>query len=252
MKTSFYFVLWILIYPFLGLFHNAFINANSFIIAFLLVWILSSFLNKSMPDILSYEYKVRGMPMLEDIYSGNLIRFLKNLQRDMIIRIVTAAYFFLSTVMIVLMMIIYHSYDWIALLIFVFIDFSVGRATIMYMRSYEYLKRNLSENSCAEIARGLYKIDYSSYKENRQLRSYGDMYRPMPRHFEAFRNFSIIVALICTVLGLLSIVISIGNMMGNGRFHLGDLFSSVMILYGSLAIYYGLKDLISCLQTKVA
>ncbi len=32
MKTSFYFVLWILIYPILGLLNNSFINENSFVV----------------------------------------------------------------------------------------------------------------------------------------------------------------------------------------------------------------------------
>lgn len=37
MKTSFYFVVWILIYPLLGLFHSGFVNQNAFIIALLAV-----------------------------------------------------------------------------------------------------------------------------------------------------------------------------------------------------------------------
>lgn len=38
MKTSFYFVLWILIYPILGLFNNSFIDNNAFIVALAIVW----------------------------------------------------------------------------------------------------------------------------------------------------------------------------------------------------------------------
>ena len=37
MKTSFYFVLWILIYPILGLFNNSFIDNSAFIVAFAIV-----------------------------------------------------------------------------------------------------------------------------------------------------------------------------------------------------------------------
>lgn len=33
MRTSFYFVLWILIYPILGLFNNSFTDNNAFIVA---------------------------------------------------------------------------------------------------------------------------------------------------------------------------------------------------------------------------
>ncbi len=41
MKTSFYFVVWILIYPLLGLLHNSFIDNNSFLVALAAVWGLS-------------------------------------------------------------------------------------------------------------------------------------------------------------------------------------------------------------------
>lgn len=55
MKTSFYFVLWILIYPILGLFNNRFIDNNAFIVALAIVWGLSWLLNRMMPDTLTYE-----------------------------------------------------------------------------------------------------------------------------------------------------------------------------------------------------
>lgn len=56
MKTSFYFVLWILIYPILGLFHSSFIDNNSYIVALAIVLGLSWILNRLMPTTLSYEH----------------------------------------------------------------------------------------------------------------------------------------------------------------------------------------------------
>lgn len=53
MKTSFYFVLWILIYPILGLFNNTVINDNAFIVALAVVWGFSWLLNRIMPETLT-------------------------------------------------------------------------------------------------------------------------------------------------------------------------------------------------------
>lgn len=59
--------MWILIYPFLGLFNNSFIDNNSFIIAFAIVWALTWLLNSMMPEILNYEQISQITPILEDV-----------------------------------------------------------------------------------------------------------------------------------------------------------------------------------------
>ncbi len=75
MKTSFYFVLWILIYPLLALFNNSFIDNNSFIIALAVVWGVSYLLNRSIPDTIRYERIERSFPIMETVYTGNVKTF---------------------------------------------------------------------------------------------------------------------------------------------------------------------------------
>ena len=94
MKTSFYFVLWILIYPILGLFNNA------FIVALAIVWGLSWLLNRIMPVTLTYERASQIAPVLEDVYTGNVSAFMKRLSRESNIEIVTAIYFIVTTIVI--------------------------------------------------------------------------------------------------------------------------------------------------------
>ena len=72
MKTSFYFVIWIIIYPLLGLFHSPALSQNSFIVALLIVWGLSWLLNRSMPDTLRYEAALTRVSLMELLYSGNI------------------------------------------------------------------------------------------------------------------------------------------------------------------------------------
>lgn len=249
MKTSFYFVVWILVYPFLRLFNNPFINNNSFIIAFIGVWIFASFINKTMPKIISYEFKIKGLPMMEEIYTGNIALFARRLNRDTLIETITAVYFILSTLMIAISMLIYRSFDWIALIIFIFLAVSVGQRAASYIRASNELKADPTANRCAAIAGNLYRQSYSAFYQTRVRQSYASMFLPVPRNFGIFRVFSMCMALICGLLGLLSVTTSIISFFDNGSFHLGDFVSSIMIIYGSLAIYYGIKDFISSLQS---
>lgn len=96
MKTSFYFVLWIIIYPILGLLNNSFINQNSFIIALVIVWGLSWSLNKIMPKTLTYERASQIAPLLEEVYTGDVADFKKRVTRDMWIESVTSVYFIIT------------------------------------------------------------------------------------------------------------------------------------------------------------
>lgn len=249
MKTSFYFVIWILVYPFLRIFNNPFINNNSFIIAFIGVWILAYFINKSIPQIIIYDRRIKGIPMLEEIYTGNIRLFENRLNRDAIIQGITAVYFLLSTALIIIMMVIYHSMDWIALLIFIFLTLSVSQRAFVFVRSCKKLKSNPSSQTGIDIAKEIYNLSYISYYDRRQRMSYAAMFMPIPRHYGVFRIFSMCMALICMLLGIASVIMSIFSLIGNQYYHLGDFASSIIILYGALAVYYGISDFITSLQS---
>ena len=100
MKTSFYFVLWILIYPILGLFNNDFITENAFVVAIAVVWGLSWLLNRMMPEILTYERVSQIAPTMENIYTGNVNAFIKRLRTETRIETFTSIYFLVTTVVI--------------------------------------------------------------------------------------------------------------------------------------------------------
>ena len=100
MKTSFYFVLWILIYPILGLLNNSFIDNNAFIVALVVVWGLSWLLNRIMPNTMTYEHALNVAPILEDVYTGNVASFSKRLSKEATIELVTAIYFIVTTIVI--------------------------------------------------------------------------------------------------------------------------------------------------------
>lgn len=249
MKTSFYFVFWILIYPILGLFNNSFIDNNAFIVSLAIVWGLSWLLNRMMPDSLSYERASQVAPILEDVYTGNVSSFKKRLVRDSNIETVTAIYFAVTTVVIALAIFKVGVNDWIAFVIFGLFTYGAISRSISLIRAKAALKSNPTPEQCMEIADETYKLDYASYYDAHNGVSYQDMLPPKPRYFKAFKIFSIVFAVIASLLGLLYIILSILIMLSQTTLETGAV-AGMYFLYGSLAAYFGVKDFASCLHTR--
>lgn len=245
MKTSFYFVLWILIYPILGLFNNSFIDNNAFIVALAIVWGLSWLLNRIMPDTLTYEVA----PILEDVYTSNVDSFKKRLVRESNIETVTAIYFTVTTVVISLAIFKAGVNDWIALVIFGFFTYGAISRSISLMRAKATLKSNPTSEQCMEIADETYKLDYASYYDARNGVSYQDMFPPKPKYFKTFKVFSVVISAIASLLGLLYIILGVLIMLSQTTLEAGAV-AGMYFLYGSLAAYFGVKDFVSCLHSK--
>lgn len=249
MKTSFYFVLWILIYPILGLLNNSFINNNAFIVALAIVWGLSWILNRLMPDILTYERVSQIAPILEDVYTGNVSSFKKRLVREANIETVTAIYFTVTTAVIALAIFKAGVNDWIALVIFGFFTYGAISRSISLFHAKSLLKSNPIPEQCMEIADDTYKLDYTSYYDAHNGISYQKMLPPKPKYFKAFKVVSIVIAAIASLLGLLYIVLGVLIMLSQTSLEAGAV-AGMYFLYGSLAAYFGVKDFISCMNTK--
>ncbi|MBD5294715.1 MAG: hypothetical protein HDS25_00125 [Bacteroides sp.] len=247
MKTSFYFVLWIVIYPILNLFHNSFINDHAFIIALAIVWGISWLLNRLMPETLAYERVSQITPILEDVYTGNVAAFGKRLRREACIEFVTAIYFVVTIIVIAIAVFVIGLNDWIALVIFGVFTFGAISRSIALMKAKSSLNENPTGEQCMEIATETYKLDYAAYYEQRQDVSYKEMYPPRPSHFKVFQTCSIIIAGIAVILGLVYVITAILIMLGSFSFE-GGALAGMYSLYGLLAIYFGIKDIITISQ----
>ena len=95
-----------------------------------------------------------------------------------------------------------------------------------------------------EIATDVYQLDYASYYEAHNGVDYADMLPPKPRNFKGFQIFSLVVAAIAAILGLLYIVSGIVIMFNGRSIEIGAL-AGMYFLYGSLATYFGVKDIIT-------
>lgn len=248
MKTSFYFVLWILIYPILGLLNNSFINNNAFVAALAAVWGVSWLLNRTMPKTLTYERVSEIAPILEDVYTGNVASFRKRLSRDAMVETITALYFLVTVAVILFAILKAGVNDWIALIVFGFFMFGSMSRSAKLMKAKSELKSNPTSEQCMEIADETYGFDYASYYEAHENKSYQDMLPECPAHYKTCQIASLVVAIICALLGLLYLVVGIAIMIKEYSTE-AYAFSGMYILYGSLATYFGVKDVVSIWAT---
>ena len=248
MKTSFYFVLWILIYPILGLPNNSFIDNNAFIVALAVVWGLSWLLNRIMPNTLTYERALNVAPILEDVYTGNVASFSKRLSKEATIELVTAIYFIVTTIVIAIAIFKAGVNDWIALLIFGFFTFGAISRSAGLIKAKTNLKNNPNPEQCMEIAEETYKFDYASYYEAHNGASYNNMMPEKPKHFKIFHVCSTIISAICTLLGAVYIIL--GVILFFGQPIEVQTIAGMYFLYGTLATYFGIKDFISGVSSR--
>ena len=247
MKTSFYFFLWIIIYPLLGLLHNPFIDQNSFIVALFIVWILSWILNKNMPDTLRYEKVSEITTILEEVYQGNVKAFMLRLSRLVTVEFITAIYLGVAFVFVLFSMVRGSADDWIALLIFGFFAFGAITRAFKLNQAYGRVKLNPTQEECAAALHEVYRVDYTSYYSARVHTSPESLLPPQPKHFKSFQIFSLIIAVVCSLFGLYFLVMSIIILSGNQSAE--AISGGIMyFLYGSLAAYFGLKDIVSCIS----
>lgn len=246
MKTSFYFFLWIIIYPLLGLTHNPWIYQNSFIVALIIVWVISWFLNKNMPDTLRYERVTAMSSIMEEVYSGNITAFRQRLSRRVTVDFITSLYMGVAFVFILFSMVRGSADDWIALLIFGFFAFSTISRAVKLSQVNNRIKSNPTKEECAVAVEQIYRIDYSSYNNARMHTTAEAMLPPRPRHFKSFQIFSLIIAIVCALFGLFYLVMSVIMLAGNRS---ADVISGgiMYFLYGSLAAYFGISDSVSCI-----
>lgn len=247
MKTSFYFFLWIIIYPLLGLFHNQWIYQNSFIVALFAVWGLSWILNKNMPDTLKYERVSEMVAILEEVFTGNVKAFMRRLSRTVTVEFLTAIYLGVAFVFVLFSMVKGSADDWIALLIFGFFAFGAISRAVKLNQVYSRIKQNPNPDECAAVVEETFRVDYAGYYNSRIHTTAEAMLPPQPRHFKAFQIFSLIIAIICALFGLFYLIMSIIILADNRSPE--ALSGGIMyFLYGSLAAYFGIKDSFSCIN----
>ncbi len=246
MKTSFYFVLWIAIYPILDLMG---LSENSFIIALFIIFGLSWLLNSRFSNLSTYERLMQSLPIMEDVFTGNIGSIYKRLTREFVIETITAIYLLIATAIMAYMVFALGSSETFALIIFGFISVGVIIRSNKLYKALSSIKSDPSMENCADIVDKTYQLNYASYHEARQDRCLEELLPLRPKFYTPFKVLSFIFAIACTILGALFIVFSLIPMILEG-FSITGLFFTMRFLYGSLALYFGIKDLVSILTAR--
>ena len=248
MKTSFYFFLWIIIYPLLGLIHSQWIYQNSFIVALFIIFGLSWILNKNMPETINYERISERVIIFEEVFSGNINSFMKRLSRMVKVEFITALYLGIAFIFVLFSMVRGSAEDWISLIIFGFFAFGAISRSIKLNQAYHNIKQNPTLEECSLVLEDTLRMDFKSYYNIRRNNSLQALLPPEPKYFKVFQIFSLIFAVICAVLGFIYLILSIIMLTTNNRGPEAISGGIMYFLYGSLAIYFGIKDTYSCIS----
>lgn len=251
MKTSFYFVVWILIYPVLGLLNSQFVDNNAFMIALVAVWGITWLLNRLLPDTIAYERSLEALPIMEDVFRGNVNAVRKRVANDAAVETITAVYFVVTLFVIASLTFSSIHSDWFGLIIFTLFSFGAISRSARLLRANAQLRENPGPEECRDVAVETYSLDYIEYYDARIDSTYRNMFPPRPRHYSAFSIISMIISTICALLGLLFIVSGVIIMIETMA-PTAVAVAGMYLLYGTLAVYFGIRDFITGIRSKRA
>lgn len=248
MKVSFYFMLWILIYPALDLLNLPFVTDNSFVIALIVIYAISWATGRYMTDINAYEKIAHHAPILEDVHTTNVSSLEKRIKKDFIVDLITAIYLIVTIVFLVMLMLNGVNHDWIALIVFVF--FAYGSITQVYLqtKALKELKENASQKQCEDVVSYVYDLNYSAYKSDRDDFRYEEIIAYRPKHYKIYAITSAIIAVVCILLGIINVCLAASIFYYSSDATAAS--AATMILYGVLATKYGIKDVMDCYSKR--
>lgn len=231
--------MWIVSYPLLVLIGVP--STFSVILALALGWLARWCISITMKSTLAYERKLSEMPMLADIYEGNVQNFYNRLSLRMTFSRAGSCYLALSTIVVIVGYLRGDGSEWLSLLFLaLFTVMSVARSGKID-KMCQYIESNPTPEACMEVATGKLRYDYAGYCEAMAEEGPSNYLSGRPRSFRAFQVASMVFAAICCLLGVgLLILGSIG--MFSHRFYSFPPLGSYEFLFGSLALYYGVAD----------
>lgn len=248
MKTSFYFVIWIAIYPILDLLGIS--PSYSFFIALIAIAFLSSRLNKAMKNIITYDRTIQAVEICEKAYNADLQSINKKISTIFTLNLISLIYFITISAYLLKTIISGVSSEIITLLIFLFFTFTNGYTLNTTIRAKQYMRNTTSDPEALNKALQLvFHVNYTEYcRKHIQTTGPSPILPPRPHHYTTYLATSLIIAIICIILGTATLII--GFILTISATTATQLNGTIMLLYGALAIYYGIYDTITTLRAQ--
>lgn len=233
----------------LALIDNELVNEYSFFFALIIIFFLARLIAQRMPHILAYEKMAEMVRVMEPAYIGDVKKFRRELGSRVLIDGVWSIYLIIAVIS--LLFSLTDGNNLFMLIIFGLLAWAAIRTSVKFTSAYVALAKNPTPGQCVDIVDGAYGFDYAAYYEAHQGREVAEMLPPMPRRYRLYLIASIVVAAICSLLGTVmlgfAILVALASPMG-----ITALFLGMNFLYASVAIYFGLKDLISSIVSLKA
>ena len=231
MKTSFYFVLWIGLYFLIGVFGNQWMQYNSFFVAIVAVFVISSILSKITINQRAYMANRDGARFFELLYKNDYKRYLALHHRRLLFNVATFIYFMIT---VIFLLMIHES--WVIIAIFAFFGFGSANGMVESYKVYSHVR----DAGAIELDEESMEV-FNRYKEGRDAGfKANQMYPPATWKDKLFRGSNIGFAIISIVLGIIYIGMYIPGLLSHGTYLMG---STMFIAYGGLALIYGINDL---------
>lgn len=235
MKASFYFVLWQLAWLPAILLNIPFLNEYGFFFACIIVFFADRIIRKLLKNQIEYQQICEVAFIMEMAYNNDYKKYKQQALLQMIVY--TVIFVYTSFYFIAL----FTSFSNVPLIDYILwgaFMILAGISSLWYIRLYLQVRKA----GCVILDKGLQEI-YQSYKDERGTCTYEEMLLPRPKHYKAINTVNTIFAILSIVIGLLIITILYtyrGELNSNA-----ELVEISLIIYGALAFYCGIKDLLN-------
>ena len=246
MKTSFYFVSWILVYVLIDILNIQLLQENSFVAACVIVWGGAYIMNKVFATNVQNQHIREVAKFFEKIYTDDVSGLRKEVFKDLILEISATVYLLLAIIGFATL----NAGEFVVYVVFGFFFLLSCKNTYKLLVKYNSIKNvsSLSEFTEDSITNFLTEeeIDcYNSYCNERNEHSFEEMCPPKERSYKIFQIISVVISIVCILLGVVLLLSWLPLFFFANQ---GGFLISAMVLYASMALFYGIKDLINCLK----
>ena len=237
MKTSFYFFLWFIVYYLIGLTGSQLLIQNDFFAALILVFCISRLDNKLFSKEIQYQTNLNRAYIFEIFYSNDSEKMAKVVRQRCLGQTIWAIYCILTVAGLLAL----HNTDIVAYAIFGLFGLMSMIASSKFYSQY----REIKENGLPPFDESQFSADEEPYRKYCELRSQysaQELQPKMPSISKWVNIASVVFAIACIGGGLFYLFLIL---FGIG--HINMLFSA-MLIWAVLAVYFGIKDLISSIR----
>ena len=246
MKTSFYFVAWILAYMLIDILNIQLLKENSFVAACVIVWGGAYIMNKVFATNVQNQQVREVAKFFENIYTDDVNGLRKDVFKDLILEVSATVYLLLAIIGFATL----STGEFIVYVVFAFFFLLSCKNSYKLLVKYNSIKNvgSLSEFTKDSITNFLTEeeIDcYNSYCTERNEHSFDEMCPMKERSYKIYQISSVVLSIVCILLGAVLLVYWLPLFFFANQ---GGFLITAMVLYASMALFYGIKDLINCLK----